>query len=241
MNYPPPQRSSYELYRSAPFDYPLGFMNIMTLFHSLSDFQVYKCTDSYYFPYMGSIPIANNEKTSHFSDLIVQIAENGNREAFIELFNYYAPRIKAYAIKNGSSANESEDLAQETLITVWNKAKLFDKNKSAASTWIYSIGRNKRIDYLRKHKHPLPELDEQFYEAENSSQEELVENEEIYKIVRKELNSLPSEQSQVLKMSFFDGTSHGQISNDLSIPLGTVKSRIRLAVNNIRKKMKDLQ
>ncbi len=180
-------------------------------------------------------------KNPDFSNLIAQIAENNSKDAFIQLFKHFAPRIKAYARKNGSSENESEDLAQETLITVWNKAKLFDSNKSAASTWIYAIGRNKRIDFLRRQKHPLPDYEDTLSDVVSSTQDLVVENEQMFSILRSVVNKLPLEQSEVLKKSFFEGKSHTEISKDLSIPLGTVKSRIRLAITNIRKKMKGLQ
>tara|TARA_Y100000590_G_scaffold466999_1_gene644278 strand:- start:913 stop:1482 length:570 start_codon:yes stop_codon:yes gene_type:complete len=184
--------------------------------------------------------LVENQKIKHFSKLIKQIAENKSKDAFVELFKHFAPRIKAYARKNGFSVNEADDLAQETLITVWNKANLFDGNKAAASTWIYTIGRNKRIDFLRRQKHPLPNQDDPLSGVDNNTQDIMVENEEMFSIVRSEVKKLPKEQLEVLTKSFFEGKSHAEISKDLSIPLGTVKSRIRLAVTNIRKKMKDL-
>ena len=191
---------------------------------------------------MNTVELDNDLNKNHdFSKLIVQIAKNNSKDAFIKLFNHFAPRIKAYARKNGSSENESEDLAQETLITVWKKAKLFDSDKSAASTWIYAIGRNKRIDYLRRQKHPLPEYEDPLSDIDNDTQDLLVENEQMFSILRSVVNELPFEQSEVLKKSFFEGMSHTKISEELSIPLGTVKSRIRLAITNIRKKMKGLQ
>ena len=206
---------------------------------NLTDLSVYSCTDNVYFPYMSTSVSNNIENEQDFSAMIEDIAKNKNKDAFIKLFNHFAPRIKSFARKSGFSSNEAEDLSQETLITVWNKAKLFDSSKSAASTWVFTIGRNKRIDHLRRQKHPLPSQDDLISNNVENTYEVSMEKEQLFTMMKSEIKNLPIEQSDVLKKSFFEGKSHIEISKDLSIPLGTVKSRIRLAITSIRKKMKD--
>jgi len=206
-----------------------------------SNLSVYSCTDNVYFPYMRASLNDNIVSNSDYSSIIEQIANFKSKDAFVRLFNHFAPRIKSYLIKSGLTPNEAEDLSQETLITVWNKAKLFDSSKSAASTWIFTIGRNKRIDHLRRQKHPIPSQDDIPSDIDENSHDTTLEKEQIFNIIKSEIKNLPIEQSDVLKKSFFEGKSHIQISKDLSIPLGTVKSRIRLAITSIRKKTKDLQ
>ena len=214
-------------------------------FYSLHDntkVPVYKCTDKNYVPYMNNNVLNDNVSQINYSFLIDEIANNQNKQAFIKLFNHFAPRIKSFVRKTGLSLNEAEDLAQETMITVWNKAKLFKSDKSAASTWIFAIARNKRIDHLRRQKHPLPHQDDLLLDSEidlNTHELEL-EKEQTFNNIKLEITKLPKEQSDVLKKSFFEGMSHIEISKDLDIPLGTVKSRIRLALTSIRKKMKGL-
>ncbi|PPR79531.1 MAG: ECF RNA polymerase sigma factor RpoE [Alphaproteobacteria bacterium MarineAlpha2_Bin1] len=211
-------------------------------FNTHTKLPVYKCTDKTYAPNMKNDVLEDNDVIQDYSYLIDEIANNQNKQAFIKLFKHFAPRIKTFIKKTGLSLNEAEDLAQETMITVWNKAKLFKKDKSAASTWIFAIARNKRIDHLRKQKHPIPHTEDLLNESDlNINNHDLIiEKEQMFTYIKSEISKLPLEQAIVLKKSFFEGMSHIQISKDLSIPLGTVKSRIRLALTSIRKKMKGL-
>ncbi len=206
----------------------------------LNKLPIYNCTDITYVPKMDNFILKNSDVSQDLSLYLKLIAENNDKQAFIKLFKHFAPRIKSYALKSGCSSNEAEDLAQETMITVWKKAKLFDSNKSAASTWVFTIGRNKRIDYLRRKKHPTPYEENLNDESDQYSHDLVLEREQTFRMIRSEINKLPVEQSEVLKKSFFEGMSHIEISDNLAIPLGTVKSRIRLALTSIRKKMKGI-
>jgi RNA polymerase sigma-70 factor (ECF subfamily) len=151
------------------------------------------------------------------------------------LFEHFAPRIKAWLIRTGSGPQQAEELAQEAMLAAWRKAALFDPARASAATWIFTIARNLRIDAIRRERHPgfdpaglilLPE-DSVAVGAE-------LETEQKARAVRHALGALPDEQSRVIIMSFFSDKPHSQIAVELGIPLGTVKSRIRLAMLRLK-------
>lgn len=147
----------------------------------------------------------------------------------------YAPRVKAYLRHQGLSAEAAEDLAQETLINVWRKAGTFDPSRASASAWIFTIARNLRIDALRRERHPsLLAEDLGSSQSEPKTPEEVYVGRERERDIQKALDLLPQEQLEVLRMSFFMGRAHADIAEELSLPLGTVKSRLRLAVTHLR-------
>jgi len=171
-----------------------------------------------------------------FEDLLYDVGQNKNKDSFVALFNYFAPRIKSFLLKGGANETNADELAQETMLNVWNKAKSYDPSKAAASTWIFTIARNKRIDSLRKKKFysvdldNLPELED---ETNASPVQNTIETEETATIAQA-LQSLPPEQSVLIKQSFYEGKSHQEIADETGLPLGTVKSRIRIALKRLR-------
>ena len=166
---------------------------------------------------------------------IKDIAENSDKSSFGTIFNFFAPRLKSYLVKIGSTENQAEEVIQEVMLAVWTKASSYDKKKSSTSTWIYTIARNKRIDKLRKEKrHLLSESDEGLEIPIKSTQEEEIYNNQISTKLGKYIENLPDEQSKLIKLSYFYDKTHADISKDLNIPLGTVKSRIRLALTKMR-------
>lgn len=167
-------------------------------------------------------------------DLIARIAATRDRHAYAALFSRYAPRIKAFVMGQGLTATEAEDLAQDTMLSVWRKAHLFDPKKAQAVTWIYSIARNLRIDLARKAKR-VRDLPEDLWQAEpeKPADQGLVDGEDT-RSVAVLLKTLPQEQQTILKLSFYEDLSHGDIAKALAIPLGTVKSRMRLAMARLR-------
>lgn len=161
-----------------------------------------------------------------------------DRAAFVEIFEYYAPRVKSYLLKHGADDATAEEIVQATFVTVWEKAKSFNPKKAAASTWIFTIARNKRIDMLRKQKYidintDSPEL-ENAAAPENDAYAEKDEVEKLHTAI----DALPREQADLLRMSFFEDKSHQAISKETKLPLGTVKSRLRLALEKLRHIMK---
>ncbi len=173
-----------------------------------------------------------------FELLIGRIAAQADRAAFAELFQHFAPRVKSYGLRLGASAPAAEELAQETLLAVWRKAAQFDPERASASTWIFTIARNLRIDTLRRERPPPPPEDDAdpapladalLTEAEHGGR------------VRRALAQLPPEQLQVIRLSFFSDAPHSAIAESLGLPLGTVKSRLRLAMTRLRSLLEDLR
>ncbi|MBB4040482.1 RNA polymerase sigma-70 factor (ECF subfamily) [Microvirga flocculans] len=176
-----------------------------------------------------------------FDGLLRAIGHERDRKAFAALFLHFAPRIKAYLMRAGTAANMAEELAQETMLTVWQKAASFDPDKAGASVWIFTIARNLRIDQIRREKSAAK------YEPDPSDEPDLpppsdaiVLASERENRVRKALKSLSEEQAKIVQMSFFSEKPHAEIARDLGIPLGTVKSRIRLAMDRLRNLLGDL-
>ena len=174
----------------------------------------------------------------NFSVLLLSVGENQNREAFADIFQHFAPRVKSYMLKLGGVDEIAEELAQQTLLQVWRKAQQFDPDKAAASTWIFRIARNIRIDVLRKQKHFFDDdFDMTEIEDEQEDAEATINREQKNRFVSIALEELPQDQAQIIRMSFYDGLSHGEIAKRLEIPLGTVKSRIRLAFGRLRESL----
>lgn len=161
--------------------------------------------------------------------------------AFRRLFANLAPRLKFFLIKGGMIESAAEDVMQETMMKVWRKADLFDSSKASASTWIYSIARNVKIDRLRKEHRPEPDPEDPCFVSEDpETGEQAVSRKQDRERIQKAMALLPPEQMTIIKMSFFEEKSHGEIAEVLDIPLGTVKSRIRLAFGKIRAELEDL-
>ena len=169
------------------------------------------------------------------SNCLSEIALHQDKSAFNTIFNYFAPRLKSYLIKVGSTETQAEGVIQEVMIAVWTKASSYDNNKSSVGTWIYTIARNKRIDKIRKDKrHYLSESDEGLEIPVQSTQENEIFSSQVSASLKKQIENLPEDQGKLLKMSYFYDKTHADISEELSIPLGTVKSRIRLALTKMR-------
>src|SRR3954467_10501788 len=166
--------------------------------------------------------------------LLGRVALERDRTAFAALFSHFAPRVKAYLLRQGAPAAVAEDLAQEALLNLWRKAHLFDPAKASAATWLFTIARNLRIDAIRREKRP--ELDpEDFLPPPEAAADDglALANEENR--LRAALKDLPADQIQVVELSFFADKPHSQIAQQLGIPLGTVKSRLRLAMARLKR------
>ncbi len=168
------------------------------------------------------------------------IADDRDREAFQTLFDYYAPRVKSFILKSGLSHTICEEVAQETLLTVWRKAEQFNPALASASTWIYTIARNKKIDRLRRDSRPLPDANDPTFAGPGEiSPEAAVWHSINAEKVHAALNQLPDDQKDVLFMAFIEENAHAKISENLGIPLGTVKSRIRLGLGKLKTLLAD--
>jgi RNA polymerase sigma-70 factor (ECF subfamily) len=175
------------------------------------------------------------------ADLLRRVAEKADPEAFRALYQAYGPRVKAYMMRQGADPATAEDLAQETLLTVWRRAALYSQEKGTAATWIFTIARNLRIDRLRREL-PWQELTEEHEEAaDEPPADDVLDAKERQSRVRAALAELPAEQHEIVVLSYIEGLSHGAIAAHLGLPLGTVKSRMRIAYQRIRAALEDLE
>lgn len=176
-----------------------------------------------------------------WNHLLTAVAKNGDRQAFALLFRHFAPRLKTYMMRAGTAANTAEEIAQEAMLAVWRKAGYFDPSRGSASTWIFTIARNLRIDALRrKTTTPPPNLDpSDEAEIPPSTEDEMIAAERDAR-VRTALRTLSQEQSTIVHLSFFEDKPHSEIARQLGLPLGTVKSRVRLALHRFRALLDDL-
>lgn len=177
------------------------------------------------------------------SDLLSRIATDRSDEAFRSLFEEYSPRIRNFMLQQGADPSLAEELAQETLLTVWRKAALYSADKGSATTWIYTIARNLRTDHIRQRRvwQEVPEEEASFVPADDAPADAIVDERQRHARVRDVLRQLPAEQVEVVRLAFMEGLAHGEIAERLSLPLGTVKSRIRLAYQKLRASLEDLK
>lgn len=176
-----------------------------------------------------------------FNALLARVGGSADRRAFAEIYGFFAPRVKGYLMRIGSSGAEAEDLVQEVMAKVWRKANLFDPAKASAATWIYTIARNQRIDAARRNARPALDPDEPALlpDEEPQADRELERRERDEKI-RAVFAKLPPTQQQVVALHFYEDHPHSAIAEKLGLPLGTVKSRLRLAFSRIRRELGDV-
>jgi RNA polymerase sigma-70 factor (ECF subfamily) len=175
---------------------------------------------------------------------IATIAARQDRSAFSELFEYFAPRIKAFMLRSGASEANAEELAQETMLMVWRKAGLFDPSSSGAAAWIFTIARNLRIDAHRRDQRggvgEGADIGIEFEVDDAPLPDSRLETVQSEQRVRGALSQLPDDQIRVVELSFFEEKAHAEIAQMLDIPLGTVKSRLRLAMGRLRNLLSEL-
>ncbi len=167
------------------------------------------------------------------------VARDRDRQAYGELFRHFAPLLKSFALStSGMSSNAlAEELVQEVMLKIWNRAATFDAAKASATTWIYTLARNCRIDLLRRKFRVQEEVDVDELWDFGTNPDEL--HDELYQKrieveIRDSLRALPIEQRQIIAKVYMEGKSHSEVAEELSLPLGTVKSRIRLAMSKLK-------
>ena len=189
----------------------------------------------------GQQPIARSDATKPDVAALIGAVAAKDRSAFAVLFKYFAPRVKGMLLRSGFDAARAEEVAQETLLTVWRKAEMFDPSGASASAWIYTIARNLRIDALRRDQRGARVLGavEQEPTDDAASPLDNLASADASARVRQALVGLSQEQRQVVALSFFESRAHPEIAAVLGIPLGTVKSRLRLAMQHLRNTLDD--
>ncbi len=168
-----------------------------------------------------------------------KVAQSADRLAFKKLFEHFAPQIKAFLMKGIGSygdRSQAEEMTQEVMIKVWNKAASFNSSKASLNTWIFTIARNTRIDFIRRNSRAERKIDIEDIWHEADSPEPIVDLQQrrVETQVRNALSTLPDEQALVLEKAFMESKSHNEIAQELGLPLGTVKSRIRLALSKLQ-------
>ena len=163
-------------------------------------------------------------QNEELKNLISKIAYSQDKEAFSKIFDYFAPKILGYLISSGISKDTSEEITQDVLTTIWQKANLFNPNKAKVNTWIFTIARNKRIDRMRKDTNPAYSPVDLINALYSGTDNQNLESQEKITQMQSKLNK---NEKKIIKMNFFEGKTHKNISQELEIPLGTVKSRIR--------------
>lgn len=175
--------------------------------------------------------------------LVERIGARRDREAFRLLFDHFAPRVRGFLIRRGLPAGQADDLAQECMLAIWRRAESYDVAKSAVSTWVYTIARNLHIDQYRKlaRADRVDLTDPSLRPGEIPAADELYARGQDVSAVTEALDILPDDQRRVLDLAFMEGLSHREIAVRLALPLGTVKSRIRLAMDKLKLSLGDLQ
>lgn len=174
-----------------------------------------------------------------WTEALMRVRTAGDRVAFAALFRHFAPRVKAFLMKSGASEALAEECTQDVMATLWQKAHLFDPERASVATWVFTIARNRRIDVLRRSRRPEPEDLTWGPEHEPDQAEVLALRQDNARLGRA-LDRLPDKQRDLIERAYFGDRSHSEIAAETGLPLGTIKSRIRLALDRLRHELNDL-
>ena len=168
---------------------------------------------------------------------MIAVRDDRDHQAFGALFDYFGPRLKGFIMRSGTSAHQAEEIVQDVMLTVWRKAALFDPHRAQVSAWIYQIARNRQVDMLRKESRPVPEELHEPDGAEPDASQVLALEQETERL-RAALAQLKAEQREIVEKAYLGELTHQEISKETGLPLGTVKSRIRLGLDRLRHELK---
>lgn len=177
-----------------------------------------------------------DEVETDWAALVIRVRDYQDKAAFAALFRHFAPRVKAFLMKSGADATLAEECAQDVMATLWQKAGLFDPSRASVATWVFTIARNRRIDALRKSRRPEPE-DLPWGPEPEPDQAEVLEAQQDTDRLGAALAQLPEKQRALIERAFYGDLSHSEIAAETGLPLGTIKSRIRLALERLRQQM----
>jgi len=177
-----------------------------------------------------------------FARLLKDVADHRDRQAFAQLFEHFGPRLKGFMMRKGANAELAEDLVQDAMIAVWNKAGMFSPGKGSVTTWVYTIARNLRIDRLRREgSRYFTDIDDYEEASDDPASDDIVIGRQQDAAVTEALQVLPEDQRQVIVMAFMDDMTQAEIADKLDMPLGTVKSRMRLAYRKMASVLEGLK
>lgn len=188
----------------------------------------------------GTAALSNDKAFSQLTIWLLAVRDQRDRMAFGELFDHMAPRLKGFVMRSGTNSALAEEIVQDVMLTIWRKAAQFDPQKAQASAWIYQIARNRHIDFVRKESRPIPdELAEDPGLEPDASQ--IIGLEQEAEELKTALQQLHPDQREMIEKAYIGDLTHQEISNMTGLPLGTVKSRIRLGLGRLRKELKGLR
>ncbi|MBY6058913.1 sigma-70 family RNA polymerase sigma factor [Leisingera daeponensis] len=188
----------------------------------------------------GRAVVSEDQTFSQLTVWLLAVRDHRDREAFGDMFDFLAPRLKGFVIRCGARPALAEEIVQDVMLTIWRKAALFDPHKAQASAWIYQIARNRHIDIIRKERRPVPdELAEDPGTEPDASQVLALEQETLH--LKQAIARLQPDQREMIEKAYIGDLTHQEISARTGLPLGTVKSRIRLGLGRLRKELKGLR
>ena len=177
-----------------------------------------------------------NKTEVDWSALMLAVRHSQDKAAFAQIFRHFAPRVKAFLMKSGTDAALAEECAQDVMATLWQKAHLYDASRASVATWVFTIARNRRIDVARRARRPEPELLD-WGPVDEPDQADVYESAQDTKRLVAALSNLPAPQQALIQRAFYGDLSHSEIAAETGLPLGTIKSRIRLALERLRQTM----
>ena len=180
-----------------------------------------------------AVNVTTADDAEKWVGLLRAVRDRQDQTAFAELFAHFAPRVKAFLIRSGMEPAQAEECTQEVMAALWTKAHLFDPARASVSTWVYTIARNRRIDVARRNRRPEPEDLPWGPEAEPDQEDVLLLQQESENLGRA-IATLPEKQRDLIEKAFYGDLSHSEIAEITGLPLGTIKSRIRLALDRLR-------
>ncbi len=186
---------------------------------------------------MARMSTVDEDLAARLETDIRAVAERSDRAAFARIFAFYGPRVKSYLRRLGAEDAVAEDLTQDVMLAIWRRAQQFDRTRAALSTWVYTIARNKRIDALRRERRPDFDPEDPVLVGDSDVAprgDQFSEAQQARRLVMQAVEKLPAEQAQLLRIFYFEEKPHSVIADELGLPLGTVKSRLRLALSKMR-------
>jgi RNA polymerase sigma factor (sigma-70 family) len=185
---------------------------------------------------LGEIGVSVEQQEIDWAALVMRVRDDQDKAAFAALFRHFAPRVKGFLMKSGAGDTLAEECAQDVMATLWQKAHLFDPTRASVATWVFTIARNRRIDALRKSRRPEPE-DLPWGPEPEPDQAEALEMQQDTERLGAALAQLPQKQRALIERAYYGDLSHSEIAAETGLPLGTIKSRIRLALERLRHHM----
>jgi RNA polymerase sigma factor (sigma-70 family) len=184
----------------------------------------------------GKTVTADENTKAQWVANMAAIAQDQDREAFAEIFWHFAPRVNGFLIKSGANPSFAEECMQDVMATLWRKAHMYDPSRASVATWIFTIVRNRKIDLLRRYARPEPEeLPWGPEQAPNRADVIALQQDTTW--LAEALATLPAKQRELIKHTYFGDFTHSEIAIETALPLGTIKSRIRLALERLRYSM----